>query len=96
MRGKETVGFKGLVAVGITPAHAGKRKPADPGRPGTRDHPRACGEKKDCLTDRKRNVGSPPRMRGKDYLKETGASDVRITPAHAGKRSFEYPHTTES
>ena len=45
MRGKDFRQQGGGVAIGITPAYAGKRalllRPPEPGR----DHPRVCGEK---------------------------------------------------
>ena len=49
------------------------------------DHPRICGEKR-----RYRNItcagrGSPPHMRGKDFLAFCQNSHQRITPAYAGK-----------
>ena len=45
MRGKEIHATKALVIVGITPAHAGKRRLRLHLRRAERDHPRACGEK---------------------------------------------------
>ena len=70
----------------ITPAHAGKSQPCQalPGR--TQDHPRACGEKiiNSMICDF--DLGSPPRMRGKDEDAKEVGKEKGITPAHAGKR----------
>ena len=55
---------------GITPACAGKS-----GRPHYhlilfKDHPRTCGEKKLAEFEDETGTGSPPRMRGKVFLKK--------------------------
>ena len=70
----------------ITPAHAGKRTTLLLCRCATRDHPRACGEKRMCNHYKRANSGSPPRMRGKGILHPMHCPHGRITPAHAGKR----------
>ena len=85
MRGKHGRTAKRLVAVGITPAHAGKTggRSGRAGRCG--DHPRACGEN---LARHKKTggaTGSPPRMRGKQLLADFVVCALRITPACAGK-----------
>ena len=69
----------------ITPAHAGKSgvRLWHPERNG--DHPRACGEKYSNGEKGSKSKGSPPRMRGKVYTPAGEASNLRITPAHAGK-----------
>ena len=87
MRGKGLLIKAIAQAVGITPAHAGKRRKVKCLRLPNRDHPRACGEKA-ARTDGFRVVqGSPPRMRGK-VIKITICNTItRITPAHAGKRN---------
>ena len=46
-----------------------------------------CGEKTLNRVDRVVLQGSPPRMRGKEQQLTNAADQVRITPAHAGKRS---------
>ena len=51
-----------------------------------RDHPRACGEKFDEEGECKLQVGSPPRMRGKEGKFKADYDKDGITPAHAGKR----------
>ena len=85
MRGK-VHGFRGDHArVGITPAHAGKRKsPPSSTRP-SGDHPRACGEKVNVSKIDQFCKGSPPRMRGKERLFRLQRLQPGITPAHAGK-----------
>ena len=69
----------------ITPAHAGKT--GDPHRRPLiyEDHPRACGENKNFLRKFVAARGSPPRMRGKLNPFAYPASQIGITPAHAGK-----------
>ena len=51
---------------GITPAWAGKRPGPDHRRPGSQDHPRVGGEKRNVRNSYQRKQGSPPRGRGKD------------------------------
>ena len=46
-----------------------------------------CGEKGKLIPFYVDEVGSPPRMRGKEALSNMIARTVRITPAYAGKRS---------
>ena len=53
-----------------------------------RDHPRACGEKFDEEGECKLQVGSPPRMRGKEGKFKADYDKDGITPAHAGKRLY--------
>ena len=92
MRGKAVLFRMFHGGDGITPAHAGKRKPTLPAERQTRDHPRACGEKKRSQSQPGRLRGSPPRMRGKAALGYLRCALPRITPAHAGKRqSASYP-----
>ena len=51
----------------------------------TRDHPRACGEKKETMKNSPDYMGSPPRMRGKVDALSDIIQDYGITPACAGK-----------
>ena len=70
----------------VSPAYAGKSPAAAYACPGTQDHPRVCGEKRDFSRLPPFLQGSPPRMRGKE---ETAVQLLRaggITPACAGKR----------
>ena len=86
VRGKVILCGQDEVAVGITPAYAGKRPwlAAYCARCG--DHPRVCGEKisGDCFF--RPIVGSPPRVRGKVHVCHCSLVCCRITPACAGKR----------
>ena len=86
MRGRE--GQPGRVerGTGITPAYAGKSRPAVIIAGHFRDHPRVCGEerKRKKLTGWQR--GSPPRMRGRAVRPVKPAKGPGITPAYAGKR----------
>ncbi len=50
-----------------------------------RDHPRLCGEKVFGGKDEASYKGSPPPMRGKDFLYLGEKMVHRITPAYAGK-----------
>ena len=45
MRGKVLPRLLSLACIGITPAYAGKRPPAERPSAAARDHPRVCGEK---------------------------------------------------
>ena len=86
MRGKGIQKCNCWVAVGITPAYAGKSGwyvsyAAEPG-----DHPRVCGEKANAKPERHAVLGSPPRMRGKVDAATLTLKARGITPAYAGKR----------
>ena len=48
--------------------------------------PRVCGEKRLCAPPIASAVGSPPRMRGKDFWHYADNYATGITPAYAGKR----------
>ena len=65
MRGKVNAVCVLAHKAGITPAHAGKSLTIAISAFGVRDHPRACGEKRDAGPLGDSPVGSPPRMRGK-------------------------------
>ena len=68
MRGKAGCGVIENTHYRITPACAGKRRPAQlPGRCG-RDHPRVCGEKYYPAVKLTVDKGSPPRLRGKVFV----------------------------
>ena len=70
---------------GITPAGAGKSSLIGNLLPGSGDHPRGCGEKAQKGAAAATQLGSPPRVRGKDS--RTAGQDPHggITPAGAGK-----------
>ena len=67
MRGKRGSAGEDGALEGITPAHAGKTGCPDTAAPARRDHPRACGENPMASKSPVTSVGSPPRMRGKQY-----------------------------
>ena len=86
MRGKEQPETPHHGAGRITPAYAGKRESKQDGHTITWDHPRTCGEKALKHKEELYELGSPPHMRGKDRFVIDVYTEVRITPAHAGKR----------
>ena len=69
----------------ITPACAGKSRRKTTDRFCSRDHPRVCGEKGHGSELRGRQVGSPPRVRGKGGSPHRERKATGITPACAGK-----------
>ena len=69
----------------VSPAYAGKSPAAAYACPGTQDHPRVCGEKLYTPCVIAPSVGSPPRMRGKDFWHYADNYATGITPAYAGK-----------
>ena len=86
MRGKATFSGRHRLAVGITPAYAGKSD-GDCGESAcVQDHPRVCGEKFQQKEKRIGDLGSPPRMRGKVFFYVAAIHGFGITPAYAGKR----------
>ena len=85
MRGKVSPGSSERRACGITPAHAGKSREVLINVPGSGDHPRVCGEKDQVKSMSTEDVGSPPRMRGKESLHTPTCRNTGITPAYAGK-----------
>ena len=85
MRGKGVNPRNKRVTVGITPAHAGKRRARRGAGLWSQDHPRTCGEKWDAHPRWGYSLGSPPHMRGKGIQQREDWTTRRITPAHAGK-----------
>ena len=69
----------------ITPAHAGKTRGVCGYLLYRQDHPRACGENDTTILWTVKEIGSPPRMRGKLIKSVCAICRLRITPAHAGK-----------
>ena len=90
VRGKDLQRPRQHRRAGITPACAGKSEKTALTTMCRRDHPRMCGEKDIAPVSPIGVSGSPPRMRGKAQFVNLFRGDVRITPAHAGKR----PRTT--
>ena len=69
----------------ITPACAGKSALMEIKSSLTQDHPRVRGEKSPTHAPRRRDLGSPPRARGKVHTEKVPRLPVGITPACAGK-----------
>ena len=72
----------------VSPAYAGKRRSGTASRTSRRDHPRVCGEKDQVKSMSTEDVGSPPRMRGKESLHTPTCRNTGITPAYAGKSAY--------
>ena len=85
VRGKGVQSCNERVAVGITPAYAGKSWGRARTSSRRRDHPRVCGEKNNTAKTYSNMEGSPPRMRGKVHHKRGCRVFAGITPACAGK-----------
>ena len=85
MRGKGTKRCSSRRGGRITPAYAGKSKRIAPSSVLFGDHPRVCGEKLAFSAFSAREMGSPPRMRGKATSGASPRRAVGITPAYAGK-----------
>ena len=85
VRGKVVVVLAVPSPLGITPACAGKRRGPPRGISAKRDHPRVCGEKQGRGETLGAGVGSPPRVRGKEYPPRFSCGRSGITPACAGK-----------
>ena len=86
MRGKGSRSSGTATCRRITPARAGKRASAWGRTERARDHPRACGEKKNGVVSYIGTWGSPPRVRGKAGRPLCLCRRRGITPARAGKR----------
>ena len=85
VRGKVLILVNFILDSRITPACAGKRWNIFRSGSERKDHPRVCGEKKSRMHGMNRVKGSPPRVRGKEYLVTVLPNIQRITPACAGK-----------
>ena len=86
MRGKVVCTVTSCVMPRITPAYAGKSKIIKSVAICIGDHPRLCGEKAPKFSNKSKNRGSPPPMRGKGAEQDDKHGAIRITPAYAGKR----------
>ena len=85
MRGKDDGSCGQVQSGGITPAYAGKSELSSALPVSWRDHPRVCGEKKKMNMRKDKRMGSPPRMRGKEFEEGLRQNEQGITPAYAGK-----------
>ena len=90
MRGKALFPRPLALLPGITPAYAGKSVGISAASICPRDHPRVCGEKIASCTVDSVSMGSPPRMRGKEFFTMTERQEHRITPAYAGKSALHH------
>ena len=86
VRGKVPFLFAVTVALGITPACAGKSGFCVILKKQKKDHPRVCGEKCTRSPVSMLSRGSPPRVRGKGPDLPPDVAAHGITPACAGKR----------
>ena len=86
VRGKGSKSMAKRTGLGITPAYAGKSALVPLNLCLCGDHPRVCGEKQGVPAVAGRNLGSPPRMRGKVLPLLHSPHPPGITPACAGKR----------
>ena len=68
IRGKVCFCLADVLALGITPAHAGKRQHQGLCPQAGRDHPRMCGEKAQRARGLNLILGSPPHVRGKAFV----------------------------
>ena len=87
MQGKEIASAAVRIDIRITPAYAGKRNGHPLRHSPCRDHPHVCGEKFISDTELTPEIGSPPRMRGKESGRVPQKPFYGITPAYAGKRA---------
>ena len=90
MRGKATARGHAKKSAGITPAYAGKSSLVADTQRRRQDHPRLCGEKVFILSFPPYSRGSPPPMRGKDGENVVMQGYPGITPAYAGKSSYDF------
>ena len=88
MRGKVVHFFGAHLPDGITPAYAGKSSQTAEHPSIMQDHPRVCGEKSSPTSSHRKGQGSPPRMRGKALAPAPTIDIIGITPAYAGKSSY--------
>ena len=86
VRGKAKLCDSVVLLSGITPACAGKRSRPEYCNGRNQDHPRVCGEKDLQNAVLGGNLGSPPRVRGKEEDEHAKGQAHGITPACAGKR----------
>ena len=84
-RGRHPIVAATIVALGITPACAGKTRRNGTRHRGIRDHPRMRGEDKLNALGLPRRTGSPPHARGRLENDAGRAAAGGITPACAGK-----------
>ena len=84
-RGKLRLGDNRRAGRGLIPAHAGKTSVNVIDGVFPRAHPRSRGENSGASSGLIRANGSSPLTRGKPETRRTGATSIRLIPAHAGK-----------
>ena len=89
-RGKHEGKRRGLLRLGLIPAHAGKTGQRHASSSSPRTHPRSRRENSSSSLDSRREAGSSPLRRGKLVFTALALVDVGLIPAHAGKTG---PHT---
>ena len=85
VRGEVIYGIVCHGKLGITPACAGRRPSTAATAFSVQDHPRVCGEKTSITLISTIRRGSPPRVRGEEYMQHASKNFYRITPACAGR-----------
>ena len=89
MRGKACLKRPSGPGLRITPAYAGKSAGMACNGQIRQDHPRVCGEKVDGGRNRSRQMGSPPRMRGKACVACASAAPGWDHPRVCGEKNLE-------
>ena len=83
----QVIGQHGQVtAAGIIPTRVGTRKQNVVERGQTKDHPHACGDKKQAQKNRACCPGSSPRVWGQDGLTYERLAEAGIIPTRVGTR----------
>ena len=88
-RGRPTAPSRSGSRARITPACAGKTPSISCTSPSSQDHPRMRGEDDLMVIGELEDLGSPPHARGRLVHDNGHGCAVRITPACAGKTSFD-------
>ena len=89
LRGKRIKKRRNSLVKRITPAPAGKTFICYYVYDTDKDHPRTCGENPMTVKSKILEPGSPPHLRGKHEKGYRSPDITRITPAPAGKTTFE-------
>ena len=85
LRGKQQQVLENFELFRITPAPAGKTIALYDVAKTKQDHPRTCGENHLPPNQPLSQSGSPPHLRGKQFIIRRKSIMIRITPAPAGK-----------
>ena len=86
MRGKVVKVDRHQIALGITPAHAGKRLYYSCALATLEDHPRTCGEKSGVRYPLWSRTGSPPAHAGKRWALPLSVTPCRDHPRTCGEK----------